>query len=130
MIKSILLAFIILFIFTGCYKDNEQELYQFTSILDTTKTSGCDTSNLTYAGKIEPIIQQNCIVCHGSSYQTMGGGFNLQTVTAIAAIAKNNNRLYNAVTSTTNLMPKGGNKLSDCQILQIQTWVNKGAPIN
>jgi|GEM_PF-5598144 len=75
-------------------------------------------------------MQQNCIVCHGSSYAAMGGGINLQTAAAIATIAKDNNRLYKAVTTFADVMPKGGSKLSDCQILWINLWVTKGAPNN
>ena len=42
---------------SGCYYDNEEELYPFDF---------CDVTNVTYSGTIQPIVQGNCAVpgCH------------------------------------------------------------------
>jgi hypothetical protein len=58
--------------FYGCNYNNEAQLNPAPS-------TGCDTTTITYAVKIVPIFNTNCMVCHGSSvYQSNGGGVNLQ----------------------------------------------------
>ena len=129
-IKIFLLVTFFAFFFYGCYKDNQQELYDFVKNISNNpnSSSSCDTTNITFSGMINPIIQQNCIVCHGSSYAITGGGISLQTGTDVAG---NRAKIAVVITSTSNPMPPGGNNpLSSCQIKQIQMWINYGAPLN
>jgi hypothetical protein len=50
--KSVIIAGAVLLLasVTGCYYDNKQELY-----------GSCDSSNVTFATTIEPIINANCV---------------------------------------------------------------------
>ena len=52
----------------SCYYDNKAENYG---------SSACDSANPTYTANIQPIINQNCIGCHGSNGPS--GGVSLHT---------------------------------------------------
>jgi len=45
--------------FTGCYYDNEEELYP--------QAPECDTLNVTYSATIALIMETNCNDCHGGA---------------------------------------------------------------
>jgi hypothetical protein len=116
--------FLILSMYSSCYYDNEEALYP-------NNTKPCDTSNVTYSLSIAPIMATNCNVCHN---KTMLSGsvvtdnwFDLNKV----ALELDSTRLLNAVEWTGFVqMPKGGNKLPDCDLAKIRIWVHAGAPDN
>jgi len=89
----------------------------------------CDTTNVTYTQTILPIIEKSCKGCH-STYP-ISGGIDLSTYEGVKAIALNG-QLYGSVSFATGFspMPKGGGKLSDCQLLAIDKWIKAGAPQN
>lgn len=89
----------------------------------------CDSSNYTYNGAIKPTVEQYCRGCHSST--SPSGGIVLDTYAGIKAVALNG-KLSGAVNQLTGFspMPKGGSKLSDCQIKQIDKWIAAGAPEN
>jgi mono/diheme cytochrome c family protein len=106
--------------FSGCYYDVESELYP----KDPNQT--CDTLNVGYQARIEPIIKNNCISCHTGS--GAGGNVNLDSYQGVkdATLSRN---LYGAVSHTTDKpMPQGGNKLPDCDIKAIKKWIENGHP--
>ena len=109
-------------ILTGCYYDNEEELYPSGG--DT-----CDISGVTYSATIVPILQTNCYVCHEQAANQ--GNVTLEGYSNAAALA-NSGRLYGAVSHSAGFspLPKGGNKLLDCDIRKIKAWVDAGAPEN
>ena len=119
--KKINILVILLTLFTAsCYYDNAEELYP---------DDPCDTSNVTYSLSVVPIIDRECIVCHSASA-------NLGNVTleGYAEIKKyvDNGKLRSSITHDGNAspMPKDGNKMSDCNIKIIQTWLDANAPNN
>ena len=89
----------------------------------------CDTTNVTYSGSIIPILQNSCIGCHSGS--TPGGNISLNTYAGVFTQATNG-KLFGSVNHSTGFsaMPKGGNKLSTCQIDMIRIWIDAGAPNN
>ncbi len=91
--------------------------------------AGCDTTFFTYSGAILPILQSACIGCH--SGPTPASNINLSIYTSLRTVALNG-KLIGAITHSPNYapMPNGGNKLPDCKIIQIQNWINAGAPNN
>ena len=103
--------------FSSCYYDVEEELYPYT---------GCDTTNVTYKTRIQPILQNNCIVCHNASLNS--GNLNFENFADVKSIA-DDTRFYGAVTHAEGYspMPKGGNKLTDCEIRNIRIWISDGA---
>lgn len=96
---------------------------------NTTNCGGCDTSQYTYGATISVIMQTNCTGCHSGTNPS--GGINLSTYSGVQTVALNG-RLVGAVTHAPGYspMPKGAAMLSDCNITQIEKWVNAGAPNN
>ncbi|HEX2618409.1 MAG TPA: hypothetical protein VHL57_12760, partial [Flavobacteriales bacterium] len=78
---------------SGCYYDNEAELYPSTF---------CDTTNVTYALRVLPIIQSNCATpgCH------VPGGTGVGDFTTYAGLrAKVDNGAFEANVFETRAMP-------------------------
>lgn len=90
---------------------------------------GCDTTNITYSATVAPLLQAQCTGCHSGT--SPSGGISLSTHAGVAAMA-NNGKLYGAIAHQPGFsaMPQGGNQLPDCQIKQIQLWIDAGAPNN
>ena len=101
----------------SCYYDNKAENYG---------NSACDSANPTYTNNIAPLINQNCIGCHGSSGAS--AGVSLTTYDLVKAQAlKGSLSGTMKKTSPYSLMPPGG-KLSDCKIGQVDKWIRNGMP--
>jgi mono/diheme cytochrome c family protein len=89
-------------------------------------TSACDTSSVKYSAQVKTIIDVNCKGCHsGSSPQ---GSIDLSTYELVKAKVTAN-LLYESISHTGGVspMPKGGSKLSDCQIRAVKIWIDAGA---
>jgi uncharacterized membrane protein len=89
----------------------------------------CDTLNVTYSGKIKPILDGKCTGCHSGS--SPSGGISLSAYNGVQAVALNG-RLFGAVNHSAGFvpMPQGGNKLPQCEIDAIRIWTDAGAPNN
>jgi hypothetical protein len=92
---------------------------------DTNCPTDCDSSQFKYSTAIKPLIDKYCIGCH--AYPNASGSVELSSHTGVVA-ATAGGKLLNSLKATTNWMPKGGNKLSDCQIKQFEKWINAGTP--
>jgi mono/diheme cytochrome c family protein len=105
---------------SGCYYDVESELYP---------ASACNTpaTPVSYQVNILPVIQANCYVCHSNAASApSGGNIMLEGYTNFQKMAASG-RLYAAISHTgPSPMPKGGNKLSDCDIQIIKSWIDAG----
>ena len=123
-IKSLFLLASGLFVFTalmtGCYYDKEELLYPPTN---------CDTSGVTFSGTVLPLLQSNCLGCHN---QAGGQGGIILEGHANTVIRVNDGTLMGAINHASGFspMPKNGQKLAQCDINRIQTWINAGAPDN
>jgi hypothetical protein len=91
-------------------------------------TEGCDTSQFTWTGVIQPLIQSKCQGCHNAS--TQNGGINLASYSLVKTQALNG-MLNKAIAGSggVQLMPPG-NPLPSCQLSQIESWIAAGAPEN
>lgn len=99
---------------TSCYNDNEEDLYLGGDV--------CDTTNVTYTNSVAPVFAANCNSCHNAA--SPAGGIATDTY----ADVKNN---YESIRSAINrtdgtAMPKGGNKLTSCELKKIDVWINQG----
>jgi len=106
---------------SACYYDKEEELYP--------PITQCDTSNVGYQATIVPLMKANCNACHNSSAPSAGiATDNFQGVKTIAL----NGKLYGSIAHLSGYspMPKGGNKLSECDIKRVKIWIDMGAPEN
>src|SRR5881409_4003572 len=70
--KRILIIFLTVFscaVFYSCSKSNETELSQDPS----NPNGSCDTTNMSFATDIKPILQANCYACHRNSNFSISG---------------------------------------------------------
>jgi mono/diheme cytochrome c family protein len=86
-------------------------------------TIACDSTNVTYPETVYPILQANCISCHGGA--TPSGGLNFTNYDHVAFVAESG-QLLGSIRHLAGFqpMPQGGPKLSECEIALIAKWVN------
>ena len=85
----------------------------------------CDTTNVTYSGVIQIIMQKNCTGCHSAT--NAGGGIKLDSYADVKSTITSG-RFYGSIIQSSGFKPMPpGSKLSDCNIKKIKTWMNKGA---
>lgn len=105
-------------LFTSCYYDNEEMLYPQSG-------GACDTANVTFAGTIATILNDNCLSCHSDANASFGGGIHLQSLNDIRS---NSPHIMPAVTRTgPKPMPPNG-ALKACSVSQLDIWIKKGMP--
>jgi len=123
--KGILIIIVLVLIATvGCYNDKYDQLYV------TSPNTVCDTTSVSFATVIQPILNTNCIVCHSSSgVASSYGDFTAYGRSLTAQV--NNGDLLRDINitslSSVNHMPQNAASLSSCEIAQITAWVNQGA---
>ena len=110
-----------LMLLAGCYYDNKEDLYP--SVIS------CDTTGVTYSGKVVSIIQSNCYTCHSASAAL--GNVVLEGYTNLKTYA-DNGKLVGVIEHAPGYspMPQGGAKLGECDIAVIRKWVSDGGPDN
>jgi hypothetical protein len=99
---------------------------------DTNYSIVCETSKYAFATGIAPIFTKYCNGCHASLVAAIsGGGIVLDNYSGVL-IPVQKGRLLGALNHTSGYspMPKGGKKISDCQITQVQKWIAAGAHNN
>jgi uncharacterized membrane protein len=87
----------------------------------------CDSTVYTFSGQIQPLMNKYCVGCHSAS--NASAGVDVSSYTGV----KNsiNSGLVASLDHTGYYpMPKGGNKLTDCEIAQVKKWIASGAPNN
>lgn len=89
--------------------------------------SKCDTAVFTYSTAVAPMMNKYCVGCHKPS--NMSGNTDLSTYDGVKTSALGG-KLIPSLQRSNNWMPQGGNRLSACQITQIQKWTDAGAPNN
>jgi len=105
---------------SGCYYDNEEELYGITE---------CETANMSYQLDIAPIIELSCFPCHRND--VADGSVRLGSYNEVK-VWVDNGALVGAINHQSGFapMPKVGGKLSECTISKIESWIDAGAPDN
>ncbi len=87
----------------------------------------CETESLTYTDDVKSILDTHCAVagCHVS----MTGTFDMSDYET-AKIAVDFGRIAGAINHEEDFvpMPIGGDKLDDCSIDKIESWIADGAP--
>lgn len=104
---------------TGCYYDSEEVLYPKLS-------NPCNDTVVTFSGTVTTILQP-CQSCHSNSNaSSSGNGIKIQDYADVLT-AVNNGKLMGSINHTSAYpMPKGGGKLPDCEIAQLQKWIDNG----
>jgi len=107
----------------ACYYDSEEALYPST-------ISSCDTTSVTFSGKIAPMLANNCYSCHSNATAAgFGAGIRLEDYADVKARATS---VQGAIkhTGSYSPMPKNGGKLKSCLITQFDIWIRIGMPNN
>ena len=120
----LIITFSSIVIITGCYNKKADLIIP---------NNDCDTSVvISYSTDITNILSQNCYICHSADkYATSGGGNQLDTYLSLQRKVMSG-ELLKAINHNPGVvaMPLGGEKISDCDIMKITAWVNRGAPNN
>ncbi|MCB0707558.1 MAG: hypothetical protein KDC34_19720 [Saprospiraceae bacterium] len=103
-----------------------QWILQGADNLECNPDLNCDTTDVSYAAVIRPILDNTCVGCHGGSVPS--GGISFMTYAGVKAMA-DSGQLLGAVNwdAGYSFMPQGGNKLPDCEIAQLKSWIDSGA---
>lgn len=89
----------------------------------------CDTTDFTYSGYIRPFLDNHCTGCHTG--QNAGGGVFLSGFSTVQEVALDGSLLGSIQHDAGyKAMPKGEDKLADCDITKIRLWIEDGAPNN
>jgi len=120
--QKILLVGMMLIFFSACYYDKKDQVYPQVIV------TSCDTTNVTYSTTVTSILNANCISCHGSNANSLGGGIVLNTYATLKPYVTNGN-LVNSILQNGKVpsMPLNMPKIDACSINKIVAWVNKGA---
>lgn len=127
--KKLMIMGGILLLMGSCYNDKYQELYP-------APTTTCDTTTVSYAADIAPIITAKCNTaggCHDAAGAAVSG-YDFSEYAGLKAIATKEILLGDINWATTSPsyhnMPKDQPKLPQCEINKITRWVNQGAQQN
>lgn len=123
-----LLSFLCLSVlFSSCYYDNEDSLYP--PLPDGVEV--CELEEISYSMVIMPIMEASCTTpdCHAGNIPA--DNLDLTSYAEVKKIA-DNGKLFGVVAHLAGFskMPRNANKLSDCQINQIDNWIQQGAQNN
>lgn len=114
--KKMIVLTITSFWFSSCYNDNAEDMYQ-------NFPQDCDVAAVSFLQDVQPIINNNCVGCHGSV--SPSAGLSLITYDQIKnASAKINTRI-NLPQGNALRMPPGG--MPQCNINKINAWIAQGA---
>ena len=126
--KKTVLSIIMCIVLFGCYYDKADVINPNAAFVS------CDTTSVTYSGSIAAILSNNnCLTCHSGSAGS-GGGIALDTYSSAKASAVKGELLPSvrqdatcaACAANYEIMPKGGSKISDCNVNKIFAWINQG----
>ena len=120
----LIIVILVVSILPGCYNKKADLIIP---------NNDCDTSVvISYRSDITNILQQNCFICHSAEkYSSAGGNHQLDSFLSLQEMVING-KLLKAINHSPGAvpMPYGGGTLSDCDIMKITAWVNRGAPNN
>ena len=118
---NIMTKLIVLFpvlLFASCYYDNETKL--FPDVANCTAPT-----NPTFTANVLPLLNSRCNSCHGGT--SPSGGIRLDSYNEVSKYVKTGSLIGSVnQTSVYSPMPKGGGKMSACDINKIQNWIASG----
>jgi hypothetical protein len=96
--------------------------------LNLTCDADCDTTNVTFAASVMPIITLKCKGCHGSINPS--GNISLTNYTQVKATVTSGTLMGSILHQTGYVampQPVGSAQLPDCDIRKLQIWIAAGA---
>jgi len=121
MYRILLFALSLLFL-SGCVWDNVGDLLPMEDL--------CDTTNISYAGDIVPLLSNNCYLCHSNANApNFAFGIAWEDYEDVAASSR---LILGAIRHEEGYpaMPKNRAMLDSCLILTFEAWYNAGSPDN
>lgn len=119
-----LLIILVASMLSACFYDSEEFLFPETD-------NTCDTTQITFALGVKPILQNSCYSCHSNSTSSLGNNIRLEDYADVKTRADNGSLLGSISHSGGYAaMPSGSAKLEDCKITLIRKWIEDGAPNN
>jgi hypothetical protein len=117
LLAAILVSSMLAVYITGCSKQSADRL---------TGGMTCDTTGISYAKQVFPILVDNCYTCHQGL--NAPSGIDLSSFATLQTYVSNGN-LVNAVnhTGTVPSMPLDLPMLPPCEISIITAWAHQGA---
>lgn len=122
--RKIIGVFACALIFTGCYYDKADQLYP-------SPTTTCDTTTVTFAKDILPIMNTKCATAGCHDNQTKQNGYDMGTYEGVKMVV-DDGKLIGVTRQDAGYlpMPQGMAKLDECSINKIVRWVHLGAQNN
>jgi hypothetical protein len=109
---------------TACFYDSEEKLYP-------APVGSCDTTNITYSGKIDSILATHCLNCHRNEMASFfGGNIFLEEYPDIRKRLDDGSLIGSISYDPSFKNMPDDYMLDDCMISQIRAWINAGAPNN
>lgn len=105
----------------SCTKDNVEDTF-----------GDCNPVDVKLSTEVTPIFSaNNCFACHSTAGAPNAGGIDLTNYDDVKIVA-DNGKLYGAINHDNGFaaMPPGGNKLSECELETIKTWIDEGSQNN
>ena len=87
---------------------------------------GCDTTTVTFAGQIWPMMESYCTGCHSAS--APGGGIIIADITDMVSLAENGSLMGSVRWETEYAKMPTNQQLPECSINQLQKWIDDGFP--
>ena len=97
-------------------------------VLPSIQPHSCDTTNVSYAADIKPVLMQYCFSCHAGSAAI--NGFDFAVFDYVQSLALDPyHYIPNVIDTTSHLrMPPAGYPIpGSCDINKMRAWVNRGA---
>ena len=87
---------------------------------------GCDTTTVTFAGQIWPMMESYCTGCHSAS--APGGGIVIADITDMVSLAENGSLMGSIRWEAGYAKMPTNQQLSECSIKVLQKWIDDGFP--
>jgi hypothetical protein len=96
------------------------------ALMDDMQPGDCDTTALSFAADIQPILQSYCTGCHNNA--VANANINLANFEGVSVVI-DNGRLLGSIRQLPGFapMPQAGNPIPDCDQWRIEAWINQGA---
>jgi len=121
--KKLTCFFMLAFLFLGlctCFYNKEEVLYP-------NQTNTCDTTNITFNGKVVAVLEANCFRCHGNAVAiSEGAGIRLEDY---ADVNDRMDQMYGAMAHLDGYLPMPrdkSSKIDSCQIKTFRIWKDAG----
>ena len=87
---------------------------------------GCDTTTVTFAGQIWPMMESYCTGCHSASAPS--GDIVIADITDMVSLAENGSLMGSVRWETGYAKMPTNQQLSECSIKVLQKWIDDGFP--